>query len=92
MCAGKADDTRLRQAIISGAIMTFEANSEDDGPPQKFAVHRAVGGVTRFAASDANRGVFEDEWPPFILMAFDTRFFIARDLIHQTGFQADSPR
>ena len=55
--------------LLADAVMTFQAQRKRHGTAQQARVHRAVRGVARVAAFDANRAVLVDERSAFIDVA-----------------------
>ena len=69
----------------TGAVVAFKAKREDDGPAQKFRVHRAVRNVTSGTAFDADARMFKDERPALIDVAFQAGLFVIEGGLQHGG-------
>ena len=73
------------------AVMAFETHGEHNRPAQQARVRGTVRVVADLAAFDADRGMFEHEWPALFFVTFEAGFLVAEGLLHHARPLAVSP-
>ena len=76
---------------VAATVVAFETKRKDLRTLEQAGVHTAVREVATAAAIDTNSGMFKNEGPAFIDMAFEARLLILQAVCHHAGPRTHFP-